>query len=629
MASEQQKSKKNNSIRCAEYYDLQTALDELYAQSQNNKVFTDLMNHIISEENIMAAYRNIKNNSGSYTKGTDGQTIRNIEKLPPEDVVSKVRNKLRDYKPKPVLRVEIPKNNGKKRALGIPTIWDRLIQQCILQVLEPICEARFYKRSYGFRPLRSAQHAMADCMRMAQCQNLHYVVDMDICGFFDNVNHSKLIKQMWTMGIQDKKLISIIKEMLKAPIYLPDKTIIRPNKGTPQGGILSPLLANIVLNELDWWIATQWEEHPTHYKYKFTKHKDGSVEKGTMYNALRNGNLKEMYIVRYADDFKIFCREYEDAKNVYEAVKLWLEDRLKLQISEDKSGIVNLRKEYSEFLGIKFKVVSKRDTYVVESHICDKARESVIKTLRNQIKKIEHPKDEKERWREITLYNSMVMGIHNYYKMATHINIDMNDIARGINLTLHNRLRRHISKKGDLTNYRYIKDIYGKSEQMRFVNGYPICPIGYVQTKHPINCKRTANKYTEEGRKVIHSDLKFDVIVLHKLMQNAEVNKSIEFADNRISLYAAQKGKCAVTGLLLKYEEIHCHHKIPVEFGGTDEYKNLIIISKDVHRLIHATDEETIQKYIEIISPNEKQMVLINKLRKLAQNTEILVVRNE
>ena len=120
-------------------------------------------------------------------------------------------------------------------AVAVPSIWDRLIQQCILQILEPICEAKFHERNNGFRPYRSTQNAIAQCYKMAQLQNLHFVVDVDIVGFFDNINHSKLIRQVWGIGIQDRKLIMIIKQMLKAEILFND-IIITPETGTPQGG---------------------------------------------------------------------------------------------------------------------------------------------------------------------------------------------------------------------------------------------------------------------------------------------------------------------------------------------------------------------------------------------------------
>lgn len=224
-----------------EYYDLQDYFDDLYAKSKQGEVFTNLMEIISNKDNIRLAYRNIKRNSGSYTSGTDHLNIRDIERMSAETLIEIIQRKLQFYQPKPVKRVEIPKPNGKTRPLGIPTIVDRLVQQCILQVLEPICEAKFHERSNGFRPNRSSEHALAQCYRMIQKQNLHFVVDIDIKGFFDNVNHSKLIRQMWTMGIRDKQLICIIKQMLKAPIVMPDGKTIYPTKGTPQGGILSPL----------------------------------------------------------------------------------------------------------------------------------------------------------------------------------------------------------------------------------------------------------------------------------------------------------------------------------------------------------------------------------------------------
>ncbi|KPU44226.1 group II intron-encoded protein LtrA [Oxobacter pfennigii] len=143
----------------------------------------------------------------------------------------------------------------KFRILGIPTLEDRLLQQCTKQVLEPICEARFYKHSYGFRPNRSMEHALARAISLINSNKLHYAIDIDVKGFFDNVDHGKLLKQMWSMGIRDKKLLSVISKILKARI----EGIGVPEKGTPQGGIISPILSNIVLNELDWWIYSQWE----------------------------------------------------------------------------------------------------------------------------------------------------------------------------------------------------------------------------------------------------------------------------------------------------------------------------------------------------------------------------------
>ena len=199
------------------------------------------MELILSRDNILLAYRNIKANKGSYTAGTDNQNITVIGRMTPDKVVKKVRfivtESQHGYRPKPVRRKDIPKQNGKTRPLGIPCIWDRLVQQCVKQILEPICEAKFYNNSYGFRPNRSVEHAISKTYTMLQRMNLHYVIEFDIKGFFDNVNHSKLIKQMWAMGIQDKQLLFVIRRILSAPIRMKDGSTIIPDKGTPQGGI--------------------------------------------------------------------------------------------------------------------------------------------------------------------------------------------------------------------------------------------------------------------------------------------------------------------------------------------------------------------------------------------------------
>lgn len=309
---------KKQKIRNSEYYDMQLALDELYAASVKGQRFCNLVELIKRPENIKLAYRNIRKNSGSRTAGVDNKTISDLNKWNENALVAHVQRKLDWYVPNAVRRVEIPKDNGKTRPLGIPTIMDRLIQQCILQVLEPICEAKFFKRSNGFRPNHSAENAIAQAERMIQNVGCHYVIDIDIKSFFDNVNHGKLLKQMWTLGIRDKKLLSIISAMLKAEVA----GIGFPEKGTPQGGIISPLLSNIVLNELDWWIVSQWEEMPTQRNYVHRIYANGTPDKSSTIRTLRNyTNLKECYVVRYKPyrnptDIRCLCVKcLEDYKN--------------------------------------------------------------------------------------------------------------------------------------------------------------------------------------------------------------------------------------------------------------------------------------------------------------------------
>lgn len=621
---------KRQKLRNNEYYDMQEIFDVLYEKSLKNNIFSNLMEIITAEENIKLAYRNLKKNSGSKTAGTDKRTIEYLADLSDEKLVCLVRNKLRRYKPQSVRRVEIPKDNGKTRPLGIPTITDRLIQQCILQVMEPICEAKFRDTSNGFRPNRGVENALAQAERLIQNCKLHIVVDIDIKGFFDNVNHGKLLKQIWTLGIRDKRLICIISAMLKAEVA----GIGFPEKGTPQGGIISPLLSNIVLNELDWWIASQWEEIPTKHDYSGRIHTTGTKDKSKKYRALRSTRLKECYIVRYADDFKLFCRNYSDAAIMFEATKKWLKERLGLDISPEKSKIVNLKKEYSYFLGFKIKVHKKgkyyqnkqiTDRYVIESHVSEKAIEKIQSKAKTYIKGIEFSPNRNAEYKAVSEYNSFVMGIHNYYRMASCVSSDFRTLLYGIKTSIKIRLRDRIKKWDKEKNLpRYAKNHYGKSKEIRFIGNAVLLPITYVQHSPPVHKDKRINKYTKEGRRLIHKSLeKIDISMVHSIMRNPIKGESVEYNDNRISLYVAQKGKCAVLNRRLLIEEIHCHHIIPRCMGGKDNYKNLIIIDKEIHKLIHATKEEIILSHLRKFKLDNSKLQKVNKLRIFAGNEAI------
>ena len=611
------KKPKKQKLRNAEYYNLQETFDTLFADSKNGKRFTKLMPIILSEQNICLAYRNLKKNSGSKTAGTDKKTIKNLETWTEFDLVQYVRKRLKWYVPQPVRRVEIPKDNGKTRPLGIPAIADRLIQQCILQVLEPISEAKFHDRSFGFRPNRSQENAVAVAYTLAQRQNLHYVVDLDIKGFFDNVNHGKLLRQMWTIGIRDKQLLSIVSAMLKAEVA----GIGFPDKGTPQGGIISPLLSNIVLNELDWWISSQWENMPMRRNYGHIRTDNGVIDKGYVYHVLREQtSLKECYGLRYADDFRIFCRNRQDAEKLFVATQKWLKERLGLDISPEKSKIVNLKKQYSEFLGFKMKVKPKgkrngKVKYTVVSHVSDKRKEKIKKRAKDMVEKIKFPANENEEHKFIMDYNSYVLGVHNYYRIATHVSRNFAEIGFSVKRTMKCRLGQRLKKSGN-TLPQYVQKMYGRSKELRYIRGLFVLPIAYVQTIPPKHRARNWCVYTPEGRADIHKALeKVNMRILHYLMENPVQGESIEFNDNRLALYCAQQGKCAVTGKPLSIGDIHCHHKTRKADGGDDRYSNLVLVCMDVHTLLHATKENTIQSHVGKLSLDYWQKDKLNRLR--------------
>ena len=623
-------------LRHAEYYGMQDTFDELYQKSQNGEVFENLMDLILSRDNILLAYRNIKANKGSYTAGTDKKNITDIGSQTPDDVVKRVRfivtGSEHGYRPKPVRRKDIPKPNGKTRPLGIPCIWDRLIQQCIKQIMEPICEAKFSNNSYGFRPNRSVEHAINRTYTMLQMMNLHYVIEFDIKGFFDNVNHSKLIRQIWSLGIHDKTLIFIIKRILTAPIKMPDNTTVLPDKGTPQGGIISPLLANIVLNELDWWIASQWEENPIAISRGRERiiGKTKVFDKSHGYRIMKNTEMKEMHIIRYADDFRIFCRTKEDAVRTKEAVTAWIEERLKLEVSPEKTRIVNTRKRWSEFLGFKIRVRLKHHKYVVQSAICDKKVEIERAKLVEQAKNIAKPREKKSCLSEIQLYNSMVLGIQNYYQLATCISIDCREFHRRVMTVLTNRLNTETGsmlKREGGTITQAEKERFGQSKMIRYVSGIDqmIYPIAFIKNKIPMAKRSIVCSYTKEGRAPIHTELNLNQYVLKGLREKISVGHSTEYHDSKISLFSAQKGKCAISGEeFADAEHVAVWLKVPRALGGFERYKNMVLIHKKYLILLKELPQAVIKDLIKTLNITKKMLVKINSLREQANLSAII-----
>lgn len=272
-----------------------------------------LLEQVIESENMRAAWRQVKRNGGEA--GTDGRSIEATAKLL-RQIWPDLRQRVLDgtYRPRPVLRVEISKDGGGVRKLGIPTVVDRLVQQAISQVLMPLFDPEFSESSYGFRPGRSAHGAVRKA-REYQQSGKRWVVDMDLKQFFDEVDHDILMARLGKK-IKDKRLKRLINAFLRAGVQCGDK-IVPTDKGTPQGGPLSPLLSNILLDDLD-----------------------KELE--------RRGHS----FCRYADDCNIYVRSRRSAERVLQSVTEFVEDRLKLKVNRAKSAVDRPWKRI--FLGFSF-----------------------------------------------------------------------------------------------------------------------------------------------------------------------------------------------------------------------------------------------------------------------------------
>lgn len=371
-------------------------------------------------------------------------------------------------------------------------------------------------------------------------------------------------------------------------------------------------------------MASQWEEFPTRHKYKTGKLNAKGMpvtDNSAKYRAISTTNLKEMFLVRYADDFKIFCRTHKSAVKAYNAVTQWIGERLKLEVSDEKSKITNLKTNYTEFLGFKIGTQVKNKKRVVKSRISDKAKRKLVKQFKEMFKDA--------KGRDLPYYtirlNASIYGRHQYYNTATLVSRDFAEIDFLVSKVRKHAVKKKGSKKG-IKQDLYI-NMYGESGAKElYLNGVAIFPIHFVRYNTPINFSQNICNYTPEGRKYIHDNLSKNCVdpnIMNYLLRNPNPNQSVLFNDNRISLYAAQNGKCFVLGEKLVIGEMEVHHKRPKSLGGNDEYTNLVFLNKDIHRLTHMTDLDKINGVLQKYNLNAKQLAKINKLRTMALNFTI------
>ncbi|MHB1654393.1 MAG: HNH endonuclease [Desulfitobacteriaceae bacterium] len=313
------------------------------------------------------------------------------------------------------------------------------------------------------------------------------------------------------------------------------------------------------------------------------------------------------------------CPTRDVAERMFIAVKLWLKERLTLEISPEKSKITNLRKKSSEFLGFKIKAVVKSMKRVANSTIKPNAIMKIMAKGKELIKKIQ----KNPTFKNISLYNSYVLGTQNYYRIATHCTKDFSKIGFYLDRIIKIRWKSISTNKGS-PSIIYLEKYKGYDKKKIYVKGLIIFPMSACKTKNAMNFSKKVNKYTPEGRKLIHKSIeKVSDVEFMYLVKNPVINRSIEYNDNRISSFSAQGGICNVLDERLEVNRFHCHHIIPIHDGGNDKYQNLVIISPDIHRLIHASKSETIHQILAKLELSKKQIAKVNKFRVKVGNIVI------
>ena len=366
----------------------------------------ELLEKILNDNNLYNAYKQVYRNKG--TSGVDGVTVKELGVYMykhKEEIKEQIRNL--KYKPSPVLRVEIPKENGKMRKLGIPTVVDRVIQQAMVQVLTPIFEQQFSETSYGFRPNRCCEQAIIKALEYFN-DGYDWIVDIDLQAFFDNVNQDKLIGII-RRTIKDGRVVSLIRKYLVSGVMI--NGVIQPTKkGTPQGGNLSPLLSNIMLNELD-----------------------KELEK------------RGLRFVRYADDCLILVKSEKAANHVMESVTRYIENKLKLKVNVEKSKVA--RPNGIKYLGFGF---YKKGTWRPKPHL------KSVQKFESKLKNITSRSNAMSISDKIIKLNQIIRGWINYFKIA-----DMKRLMERVSEHLRHRLRMCIWKywKKPKTKYKELRKL--------------------------------------------------------------------------------------------------------------------------------------------------------------------------
>lgn len=452
----------------------ENVLNSLAGHSQNPNYKFERLYRLLFNENLYAlAYQMMSKKTGNMTKGTDGKTISGMSIKRIQSIIDKLRDE--SYHPHPAKRIYIPKKNGKQRPLGIPSFEDKLVQKVIQMILESIYEGSFEKCSHGFRPHRSCHTAMASIME--GFDGTRWFVEGDIKGFFDNIDHDIMIAIL-SERIADERFLRLIRKFLNAG-YLEKWTFHKTFSGTPQGGIISPILANIYLDKLDKYVVeyiskfNKGDKRKRNPEYKrISSRKDKRVKKlkseedaekrSILIEEIKfhhkemqklpatldmDEDFRRMRYVRYADDFLIgVIGSREDCVTIKEDIKKFLLDKLKLELSDEKTLITHGH-DNAKFLGYEVTIRKSEKTRKGSKGLPKRSLDHKtvvllpLEVMKDKLMEYKAMKiiveNGKEKWEStsrpylrsnddleiLNRYNSEIRGIYNYYCIANNVSI--------------------------------------------------------------------------------------------------------------------------------------------------------------------------------------------------------------
>lgn len=538
----------DNISACEKYVlSIQRRLDKAVANDDKTKIrwYSHLLMKRSRAVKVLAVHRVCKVNTGRHTAGVDGVSIpKDTEGRLPK-MMELLNNINIEKKPEPIKRVYIPKPNGDKRPLGIPTIADRINQEIIRQAIEPICEYHFLTCSYGFRPKRSCQDAMINLHgKLSRPYSKRWIVEGDIKGCFDHIKHDHIISTLKTWRVPAPTR-HIIKGFLKADIMEETQSFVS-EEGTPQGGIISPMLANVALTSLDQEVLDRF--------------------------GWKRRNIND--IVRYADDFVIVANSESEAIAIKDYIKEFLKERVGLTLSDEKTRISEISNGF-DFLGFNFRRYGREDKLLI------KPTKESIKRVKRRLSQVFRTHTHESPDRLIRILSPILRGWGNYYR-----HVVSKETFYAIDMHIWNLLkrwlkRRHRNESGGFWQHRYFTTV--RNNRWTFWDkdtGLVLHKLGSIPIKRFIKVRSDMRVYDVNAKEYWEK------------REYLNAKDAIMGLGELIKTYREQKGKCAhckkpITETQVKDHSIHTHHMKPRSQGGSRWLRNLRLLHSDCHNLLH------------------------------------------